>query len=204
MSRSETLRQSRHTHNLLVSSSISTILITVFNKDSDDVWTCVEDQEIIRRIPSQNASIHIDIVSHDDGAVSEALKGHAPNCDAIPGQRHCYRMESHNLSTYQAGLSPRPSFDLLTYIKAVDSRETLGGVGAGRSSQQIQLPSDYASEETGHIVTALINMSSVIITGINTRRSSNKVSSVSAFLQFPFYTLFVFTAFIVIRDQYNN
>ena len=52
----------------------------VVNDDDDDVWTCVEDHEIIGWIPSLNSAVHVDVVSHGNRAVPEGSEGHAPDC----------------------------------------------------------------------------------------------------------------------------
>lgn len=43
-------------------------------------WTCVEDHEVVCWIPLQHASVHIDVVSHGNRAVSEGSGGHTPGC----------------------------------------------------------------------------------------------------------------------------
>lgn len=55
--------------------------------------TCVEQHKIIGRIPFQKASVHIDVVSHDSGTVSECCEGHTPDSQALPDQRHCRQSE---------------------------------------------------------------------------------------------------------------
>lgn len=53
--------------------------------------TCVEDHEIIGGSSLQQASVHMDVVSHSHRAVSECSEGHAADCTAVPGQRHCWQ-----------------------------------------------------------------------------------------------------------------
>lgn len=57
------------------------------------VKTCVEDHEIIGGTPFQKASIYINVVPHDSGAVSEGSEGHTPDSQALPDQRHCRQSE---------------------------------------------------------------------------------------------------------------
>lgn len=53
--------------------------------------TCAEDHEIIGGSSLQQASVHMDVVSHSHRAVSECSEGHAADCTAVPGQRHCWQ-----------------------------------------------------------------------------------------------------------------
>lgn len=57
------------------------------------VKTCVEDHEIIGGTPFQKASIHINIVPHNGGAVSAGSEGHTPDSQALPDQRYCWQSE---------------------------------------------------------------------------------------------------------------
>lgn len=50
--------------------------------------TCVEHHEIIGGISLQEASVHVDVISHDSGAVSEGCEGHTPDSQALPDQGH--------------------------------------------------------------------------------------------------------------------
>lgn len=128
--------------------------------------TCVEDHEIIGGSSLQQASVHMDVVSHSHRAVSECSEGHATDCTAVPGERHCWQSKE-SMSAGQGwrlescterkeernkacGRCPYPFsssfFYILTYVKAVDSWETLSGIRAGWSSKEVQLPSHNTSQ----------------------------------------------------------
>lgn len=51
--------------------------------------------------------------------------------------------------------------NIVTYVKAVDSWETLSGIGAGRSSEQIQLPLHNTQNKT-RLANALVRFLYVI------------------------------------------
>lgn len=123
--------------------------------------TCVEDHEVISWTPSQKASVHIDVVSHSNRAVSDGSEGHAPDCQAIPSQSHCSK--KGNIITAVFGFSGAKKSKstnkaegvflhllchILTYIKAIDSRETVGSDRAGHTTKQIQLAFHNTEEET--------------------------------------------------------
>lgn len=108
--------------------------------------TCVEDHEVVGGTSLQNASVHVDVVAHSHRAVPEGAQGHAADGGPVPGQSHCGQITAGSVPRLPDHRPlPATSLEVLTDVKAVDSRQTLTGTGAGRPPEEEELPSHNAS-----------------------------------------------------------
>lgn len=77
--------------------------------------------------------------------MSQSPEGHAPNCQPLPGEGNC---------DTKAPLGQKRRAEqiwsclLITYVEAVDPRQTFSGIRTGSSSEQVQ-PSLNNTEPTG-------------------------------------------------------
>lgn len=66
--------------------------------------TCVEHHEVVGGLPPQEASVHVDVVPHHGGGVSEGPEGHATDRQALPDQRHYIKAEDSGETFRSAGI----------------------------------------------------------------------------------------------------